>query len=46
AKQLSAPRGKRNIWTAWRNIGTAMREYGKNLAEEKFEENKAAVAKL
>ena len=30
----------------WRNIGTAMRDYGKQLAEEQFEEIKAAIAKL
>lgn len=46
AKQLSAPRGKGNIWTAWRNIGSAMRDYGKHLAGERFEEIKASVAKL
>ncbi len=46
ARQLSAPRGKSNIWAAWRNIGSAMRDYGKHLAEERFEEIKASVAKL
>jgi hypothetical protein len=46
AKQLSASRGKGNIWAAWRNIGTAMRDYGKHLVEEQFEEIKASVAKL
>jgi len=46
SKQLSAPRGKGNLWTAWRNIGTVMRDYGKMLAEERFEEIKASVAKL
>ena len=46
SKQLSAPRGKGNIWAAWRNIGTAMRDYGKQLAEERFDEIKASVAKL
>jgi hypothetical protein len=46
SKQLSAPRGKGNLWTAWRNIGTAMRDYGKQLAEERFEQIKASVAKL
>jgi creatinine amidohydrolase len=46
SKQLSAPRGKGNLWTAWLNIGTAMRDYGKHLAEEQFEEIKASVAKL
>jgi len=45
-KQLSAPRGKNAIWTAWRNNATVMREYGKLLAEERFDEIKAAVAKL
>jgi len=46
AKQLSAPRGKNAIWTAWRNNVTAMRDYGKLLADERFDEIKAAVAKL
>jgi len=46
AKQLSAPRGKNAIWTAWRNNATAMRDYGKLLAEERFDEIKTAVAKL
>ena len=46
ARQLSAPRGKDTVWTAWRNNSTAMRHYGKLLAEERFEEIKAAVARL
>jgi creatinine amidohydrolase len=46
AKQLSAPRGRDAVWTAWRNIATAMRDYGRWLAEERFDEIKAAVAKL
>jgi len=46
AKQLSAPRGKNAIWTAWRNNATAMRDYGKLLAEERFDEIKAAVGRL
>jgi len=46
AKQLSAPKGKDNLWTAWRNIGTTMRDYGKQLAEERFEQIKDSVAKL
>jgi creatinine amidohydrolase len=46
ARQLSAPRGKDAIWTAWRNIGSAMRDYGKQLAEEDFEQIKFSVAKL
>ncbi|MBL7185564.1 MAG: creatininase family protein [Phycisphaerae bacterium] len=46
ARQISAPRGKGNIWTAWRNIGSAMREYGKLLSAERFEEIKACAAKL
>jgi creatinine amidohydrolase len=46
ARQLSAPRGKNAVWTAWRNLGTALRDYGRWLAEERFEEIKAAVAKL
>jgi len=46
AKQLSAPRGKDAIWTAWRNIGVAMRNYGRQLAEERFEEIKTSVERL
>jgi len=46
AKQLSAPRGKKQIWTAWSNVASAMREYGKQLTEERFDEIKASVAKL
>lgn len=46
ARQISAPRGKDNLWTAWRNIATAMRDYGRLLAEERFNEIKACVAKL
>lgn len=46
ARQLSAPRRKGNIWTAWKNIGSAMRGYGEQLAAERFEEIKASVAKL
>jgi creatinine amidohydrolase len=46
AKQISAPKGKSNIWAAWRNIASVMRDYGKNVAEERFEEIKAAVAGL
>jgi creatinine amidohydrolase len=46
ARQLAAPRGKNAVWTAWRNLGTALRDYGRLLAEERFEEIKAAVAKL
>ncbi|MCX5646746.1 MAG: creatininase family protein [Phycisphaerae bacterium] len=46
AKQLSAPRGKQQVWTAWRNVATAMRDYGRQLAEECFDEIKASVAKL
>ena len=45
-RQLSAPRGKKNMWAAWKNNSTAMRDYGKLLAEERFEEIKACVAKL
>jgi len=45
-KQLSAPRGRNAIWTAWRNNATAMRDYGKLLSEERFDEIRAAVAKL
>ena len=46
ARQLSAPRGKGSVWAAWRNIASAMRDYGKNLAEENFEQIKSSVAKL
>jgi creatinine amidohydrolase len=46
AKQLSAPRGTNTIWAAWRNIGSAMRDYGEQLAEEDFEQIKSSVAKL
>jgi creatinine amidohydrolase len=46
AKQLSAPRGKGNLWTAWRNISKTMRDYGNLLAEERFEQIKASVARL
>lgn len=46
ARQLSAPRGKNSVWTAWRNIGSAMRNYGKQLAEGRFEEIKSSVAGL
>ncbi|MFH1715878.1 MAG: creatininase family protein [Planctomycetota bacterium] len=46
AKQLSAPKGKGSVWTAWRNIGKVMRNYGRQLAEEDFEQIKSAVADL
>ena len=46
AKQLSAPRGKKNVWTAWRNIGSALRNYGKQLAEGNFEQIKSSVEDL
>ncbi len=46
AKQLSAPRGKKNVWTAWRNIASALRNYGKHLTEENFEQIKSSVQKL
>jgi creatinine amidohydrolase len=46
ARQLTAPRGKGPIWSAWGNVGTAMRDYGALLAEERFEEIKTCVAKL
>jgi len=45
AKQLAAPRGKKNTWAAWRNLA-AMHDYGKLLVEERFDEIKAAVARL
>lgn len=46
ARQLSAPRGKKNLWMAWRNIGRAMRGYGQQLAEGRFDEIKASVQAL
>ncbi len=45
AKQLAAPRGKDVVWAAWRNLGV-MRDYGRLLAEEKFDAIQAAVEKL
>ena len=45
AKQLSAPRGKDAVWTAWRNL-SVMRDYGKLLADGEFDAIQAAVAKL
>jgi creatinine amidohydrolase len=46
AKQLSSPRGKKAIWTAWRNIGSALRDYGKQLAEGRFEDIKSSIEGL
>jgi len=47
ARQLAAPRGgKDKIWTAWRNAATVMRDYGRWLAEEKFEKISAATTRL
>lgn len=46
ARQLSMARGKKQLWAAWRNVGTVMREYGTHLVEERFDEIKAAVARL
>jgi len=46
AKQLYAPRGKKNVWTAWQNIGSALRNYGKHLAEGNFEQIKSSVEDL
>lgn len=46
ARQLSAPRGKAAIWTAWRNNATVMRDYGRLLADERFDDIKAAAARL
>lgn len=46
AAQLSAPRGKGNLWTAWRNVGRAMRNYGQQLADGRFDEIKASVETL
>ena len=45
AKQLAAPRGKDVVWAAWRNLGV-MRDYGRLLAEEKFDAIQAAGEKL
>jgi creatinine amidohydrolase len=46
ARQMSAPEGKGSLWTAWRNAGKVMRDYGSQLADERFEQIKASVAKL
>jgi len=46
ARQLSAPKGSNNLWTAWRNIGSVLRNYGRQLAEGRFEEIKASVNEL
>ena len=46
AKQLTAPRGKKQLWTAWRNVATVMRDYGTQLVEERFDEIKASVERL
>jgi creatinine amidohydrolase len=46
AKQISAPKGKGSLLTAWRNIGSVMRNYGSQLVEGRFEEIKASVAGL
>ncbi len=46
AAQLRAPRGKKQIWTAWRNVASAMRDYGRQLTDERFDEIEASVAKL
>ena len=47
ARQLAAPRGRpKALWTAWRNVARAMRNYGKHLAAGRFEEITAAVAEL
>jgi creatinine amidohydrolase len=45
AKQLTAPRGKKPIWTGWRNL-SVMRDYGKLLAEGQFEQIREAVTRL
>jgi len=45
AKQLTAPRGKGPVWTAWRNLGV-MRDYGRLLAEGDFDAIKTAIGKL
>ncbi|MBN1126368.1 MAG: creatininase family protein [Sedimentisphaerales bacterium] len=46
ARQLSAPRGENAVWTAWQNAASAMHDYGRLLAEERFEKIKAAVSNL
>ncbi|UCC96932.1 MAG: creatininase family protein [Phycisphaerales bacterium] len=45
-RQLSAPRGKGSVWAAWRNVASAMHDYGRHLAEENFEQIKSSVAQL
>ncbi len=46
ARQISAPRGKGNLWTAWRNVASAMKDYGKHLVGEEFERIQEAASKL
>jgi creatinine amidohydrolase len=46
ARQISAPRGKGNLWTAWRNVASAMKDYGKHLVGGEFERIQEAAAKL
>ncbi len=46
ARQMTAPRGKGNLWTAWRNAASVMKDYGKHLAAEEFEAIRDAAAKL
>jgi len=46
ARQISAPRGKGNLWTAWRNVASAMKDYGKYLVGGEFEKIQDAAAKL
>lgn len=46
AMQLSAPRGRDKVWAAWKNVASAMRDYGKNLAEGRFDLIKAAISRL
>jgi len=45
-RQITAPRGKANLWTAWKNISSVMKDYGKNLAEGQFEKTRDAAANL
>jgi creatinine amidohydrolase len=46
ARQISAPRGKGNLWTAWRNMASAMKDYGKYLVGGEFEKIQDAATKL
>ncbi|NLH15108.1 MAG: creatininase family protein [Phycisphaerae bacterium] len=45
-KQLTASRGNGPIWAGWKNNAVAMRDYGRLLSDEKFEDIIAAVSRL